>query len=451
MKTHESIALGIPTLLLPKTGADLSKWAVIACDQFTSDPEYWQKVKETVGDNPSALNLIYPEVFLGEKDPDARIAGIKEHMQKYLEEGLFQESEGFVYVERQTGQQTRKGLVVCLDLDQYDFHKGATSLIRATEGTILSRIPPRVKIREGAPLEIPHIMVLIDDPDNTIFTPLTENKGKLEKLYDFELMLGSGRLSGFKVSDPGLEEGIINALMALAEPEAFTEKYVLHPDTPVILYAMGDGNHSFATAKTIWEKTKEEAEDKEAIIDSPLRYGLVELVNLHDEALVFEPIHRVLFELEPERNVLDDLMAYYPGHCRIIEVSSAEEMLTAVDRQKGSTHKIGIISPSKYGIVEVSDPESNLPAATIQNFLNFFMEKGGAKEIDYIHGTDTVMQLGKKGGSIGFYLPAMNKFDLFKTVILDGATPRKTFSMGEAWEKRFYMEARKLIETPAEL
>ncbi len=445
MKTFESIALGIPNLLLPKAGHDLSKWAVIACDQFTSDKEYWRKVNELVGNAPSALHLIFPEVYLGEEDAETRIARIRGHMQKYLEENIFEERDGLVYVERQTGSHTRKGLVTCLDLDQYDFNKGATSLIRATEGTIIDRLPPRVKIREGAPLEIPHIMVLIDDPDNTVLGPITENKERLEKLYDIELMMGSGHLSGFRVIDSSQEEGIVNALKALADPTAFAEKYGLPSDTPVILYAMGDGNHSFATAKTIWEKTKENAEDKIAVMNSPLRFGLVELVNLHDEALIFEPIHRVLFKLSQDRKALEEMKRYYPNQCRLVNVDSLEEMLAAVDEQKGSPHKIGVVSPSGFTVLEVSNPEANLPAATLQNFLNTFMENGGAKEVDYIHGTDSLVKLGEKQGNIGFYLPAMDKFSLFKSVILDGATPRKTFSLGEASEKRFYMEARKLF------
>jgi len=445
MKTFESIALGIPDLLLPKAGHALSKWAVIACDQYTSDEEYWKKVKDFVGDAPSALNLIFPEVYLGDEDANTRIAQIREHMQKYLEDDLFEEKEGLVYVERQTGSHTRKGLVTCLDLDQYDFNKGATSKIRATEGTIIDRLPPRVKIREGAPLEIPHIMVLIDDPDNTIFGPITKNKEKLEKLYDMELMMGSGHLSGFRITDSSLEEGIIDALNALADPDVFTEKYGLPSDTPVILYAMGDGNHSFATAKTIWEKTKENAEDQTAVMNSPLRYGLVELVNLHDEALIFEPIHRVVFELSQGRNALEEMKTYYPGQCSLVNTASLEDMLAAVDGQKGSPHKIGVVSPLGFGVLEVSTPEANLPAATLQNFLNDFMDDSGAREVDYIHGTDSLVQLGGKEGNIGFYLPAMDKFDLFKSVILDGATPRKTFSLGEASEKRFYMEARKLF------
>ena len=444
MKTYESIAIGIPDILLPKAGIDLRKWAVIACDQFTSEPEYWQKVSDIVNDDPSTLNLIYPEVFLGEKDPDSRIASIRYHMNLYLQEGLLEQKQGFIYVERQTDQKIRKGLMVCLDLDQYDFHKGSSSLVRATEGTILDRLPPRIKIREGAPLEVPHIMVLIDDPENTVFGSLTGNKDRLERLYDIELMMDSGHLTGYRVNDSSIKNGIIQNLQALATPETFEKKYDLSPQTPVLLFAMGDGNHSLATAKSIWEKTKETAPNKEAIMDSPLRYALVELVNLHDEALHFEPIHRALFELASGRDVMEELKAFYPERSRFFPVSSAEEMMAAVDDQRGSPHKIGVIAPSGLGIMEVSEPDSNLPVGTLQNFLDVFLEEGGAKEIDYIHGTETIIQLGKKAGSMGFYLPAMNKQDLFKTVILDGATSRKTFSMGEAWEKRFYMEARKL-------
>jgi uncharacterized protein (DUF1015 family) len=444
MKTYESIAIGMPEILLPKAGVDLRKWAVIACDQFTSEPEYWQKVSDIVGEAPSTLNLIYPEVYLGEKDPDSRIASIRYHMNLYLREGLMEQKQGFIYVERQTGQKIRKGVTVCIDLEQYDFRKGSSSLIRATEGTILSRIPPRVKIREGAPLEVPHIMVLIDDPENTVMGPLTQKRDRMEKLYDFELMMDSGHLAGYRVNESEIEKGFIESLQALATPEAFENKFGLSPQTPVLLFAMGDGNHSLATAKSIWEKTKENAQDKTAILGSPLRYALVELVNLHDEALSFEPIHRILFELAGGRDVQAEMKAFYPERCQFVRLTSADEMMTAVDAQQESPHKIGVVTASEFGVMEISNPDSNLPVGTLQNFLDVFLIGGGAKEVDYIHGTDTLLQLGKKAGSMGFYLPAMNKHDLFKTVILDGATPRKTFSMGEAWEKRFYMEARKL-------
>lgn len=445
MKTYESICLGVPEILLPKPGIDLTKWAVIACDQFTSEPEYWQKVSNFVGHAPSSLNLIYPEVYLNEKNPEARIARIRESMKRYLDEGLFEETEGFVYVERETGRYTRKGLMVCLDLDHYDFRREFTSLIRPTEGTILERIPPRVRIREGAPMEIPHVMVLIDDRENRVIELVTRSKKKLKRLYSFELMMDSGHLAGYKVNDPALEKSIVSNLTALADAQNFSKKYNISPDTPLLLYAMGDGNHSLATAKTIWEKTKESATDKSKIMQSPLRYAMVELVNLHDEALVFEPIHRVLFKIASGRDVVEEMKAFYPSRCKYSSSPSLKQMKAAVDAQSDGLHKIGVLSASGLGVVEVSKPESNLAVGTLQNFLDAFMKNKCASGIDYVHGTDPVIELGKKPGNIGFYLPAMRKKDLFKTVILDGVLPRKTFSMGEAWQKRFYMEARKLL------
>jgi hypothetical protein len=446
MKKYESIAVGVPKILFPKKGTEFDKWAVIACDQFTSEPDYWKKVKEFVGDAPSTMNLIYPEVYLGEKDPDSRIANIREHMNLYLDQNLFDEWEGFIYVERQTDQGIRKGLMVCLDLECYDFHKGAESLIRATEGTILERIPPRVNIREGASLEVPHVMVLIDDPDNSVIGPLTADKKELGKLYDFELMLGSGHLSGYKIDHVRMEKNVAESLQALSDPEKFATKYGLNSDSPAILYAMGDGNHSLATAKTIWEKVKNSAENISDVMNSALRYSLVELVNLHDEALNFEPIHRVLFDLDSSQELVNKMTEYYPGRLSHENCRTAEEMTSSVDTQQGSPHKIGAITTSGFSILEVSDPESNLPAGTLQNFLDSYMKISGMKNIDYVHGTESVIQIGRQSGCMGFYLPAMDKHELFKTVILDGALPRKTFSLGEAWEKRFYMEVRKLSE-----
>ncbi len=444
MRTFESICFAVPDVLLPKAGADLTKWAAIACDQYTSEPEYWRKAAELVGDAPSTLNIIYPEVYLNEKDPDARIRRIREHMDRYLAGKIFDETEGLVYVERTTGPKPRRGLVACLDLECYDYNKGATSLIRATEGTILERIPPRVRIREGAPLESPHIMVLIDDPADTVIGPLTAGKGRLRKVYDFELMLGSGHLAGWRVEDRGLEKGVTDALAKLGDPAAFAAKYGLPAGTPVLLYAMGDGNHSLATAKTIWEKAKAEAADKRAVLGSPLRWAMVELVNLHDEALVFEPIHRVLFGIAPGRDLIGELKAFYPGGVNLRKACCLEMMKEEIDGQSGRPHKIGLVTAEGAAVIEIDAAGSNLPVGTLQAFLDAFMKAGGAKEIDYVHGTEPVADLGKKPGNAGFYLSAMSKTELFKTVILDGALPRKTFSMGEAWEKRFYMEARRL-------
>ncbi|MGB8951282.1 MAG: DUF1015 domain-containing protein [Candidatus Aminicenantales bacterium] len=445
MRTYASICLGIPRTLLPKPGLDLTKWAVIACDQFTSEPDYWQKVSDFIGEAPSTLNLIYPEIYLGEKNPQARITRIREYMERYMDMGLWEESEGFIYVEREVGPHIRKGLIVCLDLEGYDFHKGSTYLIRSTEGTILERIPPRVRTREGAPIELPHIMVLIDDPQNTVIGPLTANREKLKKLYDFELMMRSGHLSGYKVDEPGLESNIIHSLEALAEAGTFSRKYDLSTNTPVLLYAMGDGNHSLATAKTIWEKAKKHAPDSHKMMNSPLRYALVELVNLHDEALIFEPIHRVLFGLAQGRDLVNEMEAFYPTSCSSTTAGSLEQMKAEVDSQTEGAHNIGLITPGGFRVIKISSPASNLPVGTLQNFLDVFLKNRGAEQVDYVHGTDVVLKLGQNPGNMGFYLPAMKKQDLFKTVILDGALPRKTFSMGEAWEKRFYMEARKLF------
>lgn len=445
MRTYDAIGLGIPEVCLPKPGTDLAKWAVIACDQYTSEPEYWRRAAEVVGAFPSTLSLIYPEVYLSEKEPEARIAAIRRAMREYWEAGLFRELEGFVYVERQTGPRTRRGLMACLDLERYDYRKGSTSLIRATEGTILERIPPRVRIREGAPLELPHIMVLIDDPADSVIGPVSERRDALEPLYDFELMMDSGRLAGRRVDDPGLESGIVRALEALADPAAFSARYGLAAGTPVLLYAMGDGNHSLATAKAIWEKAKEAAAGRPEIMGSPLRHALVELVNLHDPALTFEPIHRVIFDTAPGRYPLEEMKDFYKGRYAFTPAKDLEAMREAVDDPSAGAHRIGIIRGGEFGIIEISSPGSNLPVGTLQAFLDAFLKSKGAAEIDYVHGCDAVVKLGSFPRNRGFYLPAMDKGQLFRTVILDGALPRKTFSMGEAWEKRFYMEARKLF------
>jgi hypothetical protein len=437
--------MGIPSVHLPRSGVDLQKWAVIACDQFTSEPEYWHDVEALVDDAPSTLNLIYPEVYLGESRPENRIHKIRAAMNRYLEEGLFEERAGLIYVERQVGRQTRHGLLACLDLERYDYTKGSHSLIRATEGTILERIPPRVRIREGAPLELPHIMVLFDDPGWTVIGPIEAGRSRHEKLYDFELMLGSGRLTGFRVVDPTLEEGVIRSLRRLADPAAFEEKYGLSRGTPVLLFAMGDGNHSLATAKTIWENAKETAAGTKDLLKSPLRYALVELVNLYDTALIFEAIHRVLFETAGRPALKLALEQKYGTAFRLRPAASREAMTQEVEGQDGLPQKIGLISESGYEVLELAKPDFVLPVGTLQNFLDGFLASKQARSIDYVHGLDCVSSLGAKPGNMGFFLPAMNKTDLFKTVILDGALPRKTFSMGEAKEKRFYMEARKLF------
>jgi hypothetical protein len=343
-----------------------------------------------------------------------------------------------IFVERTVEGNTRHGLMLCLDLEHYDFTIGSTSLIRATEGTIVQRLPPRMKIRQGAALELPHILVLIDDLEGRVLEPLKKARSEMEKIYDFDLMLGSGHLAGYAVN-PELEYLVVSSLRKLAQPEIFSTKYKVPKNTPVLLFAMGDGNHSLATAKAVWEKMKPEVG-----MNHPARYALVEIENVHDKGLDFEPIHRVLFGLR--RDILAAFKEYFGAYFNHIPLSGSDEMVKRVDTAHGPKHVIGVVGAgNQFGVVEIDRPTSNLAVGTLQAFLNKFIEEGGADKIDYVHGKDIVCKLGIQANNIGFYLPGMDKCDLFKTVILDGALPRKTFSMGEAKEKRFYMEARKII------
>jgi len=450
MKKYPSIAMAIPEILLPHPGIDLSRWAVIACDQHTSEPEYWKKVEAFVADSPSALNLIFPEVYLKEKEPEVRIRRIREMMRRYLEANIFVRYEGLVYVERTVASGKRRGLLLCLDLEQYDYNPGAKTLIRATEGTILERIPPRVKIREGAPLELPHVLVLIDDPEDLVFGAIqkkirNEDLG-LKKLYDFDLMFNSGHVAGWLITDPQIEKSVTEALSKLAAPQYFISRYQLAAETPVLLYAVGDGNHSLATAKTIWERQKKQWAEKKADFDfdSKLRYAMVELVNLHDPALAFEPIHRVVFALRQPTNLIKAMQSYFGNKIRLTPVQSLETIKSKLKELPTNTHGFGLLSETQTLLVEIFEPTSNLTVGTLQAFLDEFLKRGEAEGIDYVHGEEAVLTLGRQPGNSGFYLPAMDKSRLFRTVIQEGVLPRKTFSLGEAWEKRFYLEARPL-------
>ena len=438
MTLAQEIGLKIPDILLPKATVDPHKWAVIACDQFTSEPEYWQEVEQIVGDSPSTLHLILPEVYLETDEAARRQETTQVKMKEYLQSHILREVNNFVYVLRKTDGQTRRGLMVCLDLEQYDFNKGAQTLIRATEGTIIDRLPPRIRIRENAPLECPHILVLFDDPNDTVFGPLDEQMMDFEEVYDFDLMMGSGHLTGFAINDSEVRDGIMQALKDLIDPEVFSEKYNLIPGRhDPLLFAMGDGNHSLATAKAIWEKLKPTVG-----MNHPARYALVEIENVHDPALTFEPIHRLVFGLQ--KDILAEMEAYWGVRFKLQPVDSAEEMMAIVDEAAEPWHQIGLITAEGFKVVEVRTPEDNLPVGTLQRFLDSFMENSGAEKIDYVHGTEVLFSKGQAENNVGFYVPGIDKSDLFKTVILDGALPRKTFSMGEAHQKRFYMECRKI-------
>ena len=433
---ENSVGVLVPNVMLPPEGTDFSKWAVVACDQFTSQPEYWQSARDYIGSAPSTLDLILPEAFLGKPDEADRIAAIRAHMREYLKEGVLTElPQGFVLVKRSAAGNTRNGLVLALDLECYDYSKGSTTLIRATEGTIVSRIPPRLKIREGAPVELPHILVLIDDPDRTVIEPLTEKASSFKKLYDTDLMLGGGHISGWLVDGTDDILRVLDALKALTDPEAFRAKYGDHAP---LLFAMGDGNHSFATAKANWEKVKAtltEAEQK----DHPARYALVEIENVHDDGIIFEPIHRVVFGLSGKdgiERILEKLRDQNGG---------AEAVFGEPEKaQGGKTHRIPFFTGDLAGTFIVSGCTQQLAVGTLQNAIDAVLKEVPGAEVDYIHGDDVVKDLAKKPDTIGFLLPSMQKSELFPTVVFDGALPRKTFSMGEASEKRYYLECRKI-------
>ena len=385
-------------ILLPKTGFE--KWSCVACDQYTSEPEYWDAVRAVTNGVPSTYNITLPEIYLDEPDLDSRIAAINANMRSYLDSGIFNEyRDAYVYVERTLPDGgVRHGLVGKLDLEEYDYSPASSSLIRATEGTVLSRIPPRVKIRENAPLELPHIMVLINDPAGTVIGPLAACNGEL--LYSFDLMMGGGRITG-RLVDRQYYDGISRAISALSAGER------------PLVFAMGDGNHSLATAKACYEAEKAAAGRD----DLPSRWALVELVNIHDEALIFEPIYRVMFGVKP-----GDVTAALGKQSDFTDSGNVEIISSA---SRGKFHADGLVS------------------GAVQDFIDSYIAVNPGVTVDYIHGEDVVRRLcAERADAVGFIFGGIGKNELFDYVAAHGPLPRKTFSMGEAAGKRYYTEAR---------
>ena len=404
-------------ILIPKN-TNMEKWAVIACDQYTSEPSYWDGVKRIVSDNPSTLNIIIPEIFLEEAGVEKRIKNVNTIMDDYIKNGLFEElKDSIIYLERtdSTGK-VRKGIIGMVDLENYSFEKGSKSLIRATEGTILERIPPRVRVRENASLELPHVMLLIDDEKKIVIDQLSNEVDSEQIVYDFSLMQNGGYAKGYKLTDEQLEK-VYSGLDSLLNND-YNKEY-----NESLLFAVGDGNHSLATAKTCYENLKKSLNEAE-YINHPARYALVEVVNLHSDALEFEPIHRVLFDVDP-LHVMEELNKYYE---------------IAMD---GEGQRVDYIYGYEKGFLIIKNPKSNLAVGSLQIFIDEYIKLYGGR-LDYIHGEESVNKLASTPNNIGFLLPNMDKNDLFKTVILDGVLPRKTFSMGHSDDKRFYLEARKI-------
>lgn len=399
---------------------DGTKWAVIACDQHTGEPEYWQAAQDLVGGAPSTLDLILPEAYLDETE--ARIPAINRTMDAYLGKVLNEHKNSMIYLERTLGDGTvRHGIVGCIDLEQYDYKKGADSLIRATEGTVLERIPPRVAIRRGAAIELPHVMVLIDDPEKTVIEPIMSAAETLETAYDFDLMLGGGHVKGAWI-DSEWQARVNGALEALIAPEAIQDRY--GEAYAPLLFAVGDGNHSLASAKAAYEEIKEALGD--AAKTHPARYALVEIVNLHDEALSFEPIYRVMFDVSPAA-VLEALREYASN-------------LDGAERPQ----KVEYIHAGGEGSLVFRHPTQQLTVGTLQAFIDGYIASHEGASVDYIHGVEVTETLARREHAIGFLFDGMEKDQLFKTVICDGALPRKTFSMGHAEDKRYYLECRKI-------
>ena len=435
-----SVGVRVPEVYLPAREADWEAWAVVACDQYSSERNYWDDVRARVGGKPSTLNLIFPECYLEDPDKDERILSIQTAMRDYLDRGVLSNAgEGFILVERRTPYEAepRKGLVIAVDLEKYEYGKGSASLIRPTEGTIVERLPPRMMIRRGAPLELPHIMLLIDDPDRTIIEPLYKTRDTLPLMYDFELMTGSGHVRGWQVQGNTVLGAAADALLRLADPAAFKRKY---GRDGVLLFAVGDGNHSLATAKAVWEEIKQANAGKSGIDRHPARWALVELVNIYDPGLPFHPIHRALFKAD-EKVFLDELARH--GDCSI-ETASRSAALAAVD-EGAAEHRFAILTGDGIRLVRFPRPKANLAAGTIQEFLDGYLARHPQTAIDYIHGRESLETLAGQPGNLGIYLPPIDKGGFFGTVIRDGVMPRKTFSMGEAPEKRFYIEARKIL------
>ncbi|KNZ34125.1 MAG: hypothetical protein AD742_01510 [Methylibium sp. NZG] len=436
----------LPRPCLPAPGIDLKKWAVVACDQYTAEPDYWREVEAEVGDAPSTLKLIFPEVHLGAADAPARIARIQQTMREYLADGLLREHDGAILVERTVHGRTRRGLMLELDLAHYDFRPGSTSLIRPTEGTIVARLAPRIEVRRGAELELPHILVLIDDPQHTVIEPIAAARAGLAPLYDTELMQEGGHVAGFAVSAAAAERAM-QALNALADPRAFAARYGVPAGTPPMLFAVGDGNHSLATAKSIWDAAKSTVGP-----DHPSRWALVEVENIHDPALHFEPIHRLLFGVTADvRRALADAFGPRLSCTDVASAAAMRERLNDVNDVNGMSatggarHVAGMIGPGiRFSVLELADPPAGLAVGTFQAFIDNVIARGGAREVDYVHGDDVLERLAVGERCIGLHLAGVGKSELLKRVVHDGPLPRKTFSMGEAHEKRFYVEARRI-------
>lgn len=421
MRTISELGFAVPDMLIPQQGTDFKKWAVIACDQYTSEPGYWADCEKEVGEAPSTLNLVLPEVYLGTEKETEKLDSIAKTACRYLDDGILTSiGTGFILTDRATSlHPSRKGLMAAIDLEGYSFEPGNKNICRATEGTVLSRIPPRVRIRANSPLELPHIMILIDDPKGiTIEKAFEMAKAEgIKPLYDTDLMLGSGHITGTFIPDgSAIAESIVNGLSALKSE-----------NSDGLLFLVGDGNHSLASAKAHWENIREGLSEDEKK-DHPARFALAEIVNIHDKGLDFEPIHRVIFGISGDEFIAKAKEYFKDSGIEINGDTNGRQSFTVV------------CEGNEDVTVSLSNPPHTLAVGSVQMMIDSL-----GLECDYIHGEDSVRNLATKENT-GVLVPAISKDTFFGTVEKEGVFPRKTFSMGEAFEKRFYLEAKKIVK-----
>ena len=399
------MTIKVPQILIPNDKIDLEKWSVVACDQFTSQPEYWSELETLVGEKYSTLKMIFPEVYLEKEDKKQRTSNINNTMDKYLKEDIFKEVNDFVLVDRtQNDGMHRIGLMLSVDLEDYDYTPKNNALIKATEKTVVERLPARIEVREHASLEIPHIMLLMDDVNNVILKKLMDKKEKLEKLYDFDLNMNGGHLVGYRVDN---SNEVLDELMSLLDNQKENK----------LLFVVGDGNHSLATAKECWNRVKATLSEEERQ-NHPARYALCELVNLRDQSLIFQPIHRVMF------NCGKEFIEYMQNNI------TGEEKTKMV--YEGETYELNISTSPSDAI------------ADIQGTIDKYMKSHSDVNIDYVHNDDYTLKVAKENHGVAIFMPTISKDSLFDYVSRRGVLPRKSFSMGHAEDKRYYMEAKKI-------
>ncbi|NLD98691.1 MAG: DUF1015 domain-containing protein [Fibrobacter sp.] len=435
------LGIRIPNVLLPKKGIELKTWSVVACDQYTSDQEYWNRVDALVGKAPSTLRITLPEIYLESPDVEARIESIHSMMKSYLEQGILSENgEAIIYIERRTQPSgLRQGLLFAMDLERYDYARDSQTLIRATEGTIVERIPPRLRVRKEASIEIPHIMILINDPEKRLIENTAANLQSKERLYDVTLMEHGGSLCGWAIRDADSISEIVNIFSDLLA-EA---KNVQNTDSP-LFFAMGDGNHSLATAKAHWEAQKgilrAAGHSESEIMNHPARFALAEIVNIHSPGLRFEPIHRAIFCLDT--NALSEFIKKHPL-IKSVTPAAENDVRALLSSAEGQT-KAAIYDGNNYFVLDFVDPSGKLPPAIIDEIYNSWnCSKEIKARIDFIHGWEDNKKLTKEG-AVACFVPVIARERLFQWVAQNGPLPRKAFSMGDAEEKKYYMECRRI-------